>query len=227
MRPLLLACFFLASSFLCAQPGAKQKFAAAAYAGVNLSQIDGDYYFGYNKIGVRFGAETQILLTPKSFVTVGVGFAQAGAKSNRSERKERGNNAIDLRLNTVEVPLLYNLRLGNKRFAGKKDNFKLYRSGVLQLGFVVSRLTSYTIETSGKTERLPRNFNFAAVEDEYRDWDVKVMVGVTIPTGLRGALFIQHNKSFVGLYRPNNSAYDEVLPLYPYSLSMGYKHILY
>lgn len=80
----LLFLLFLMSS-LCAQPARNQKFAGAGYLGVNLSQIHGDSYFGYNKPGLRFGIETQYLLKPQYFISVGLGYTQEGASPNEEE----------------------------------------------------------------------------------------------------------------------------------------------
>jgi hypothetical protein len=223
----LLFALLLTPLFLISQPDRDQRFAAAGYLGLNLSQIDGDYYFGYNQPGVRFGIEVQYLARPKFFFTIGLGFSQSGSKPSGRERDERAYNSVSLRLNAIEVPLLFNYRLGKKTDIGQKQNFKLFRSGTLQAGIALNRLTGFTSSSTGRVNQLERKQNFTAVSPEFEDLDFRVIVGATVRIGLRGAVFIQHDKSILGLYRPGNVGLEDVLPLYPYSLSLGFKYVLY
>jgi hypothetical protein len=225
--PLYILSVLLFPVLLLAQPDRNQKFAAAGYLGLNLSQIDGDYYFGYNQPGWRFGVETQYLARPKFFFSLGIGFAQSGSRPSGKERDERAYNSVSLRLNSVEVPLLFNYRLGNKAATGSKQNFGLFRSGTIQLGLALNRLTGYRISSTGRISQLERNQNFTAVEAEFEDFDLRGIVGATVRVGLRGAIFVQHDKSILGLYRPGDVGLDEVLPLYPYSLTFGVKYVVY
>lgn len=221
--------FLFATSLLFAQPKRNQVFAAAGYLGANLSQIDGDYYFGYNQPGLRFGIETQYLISPKSFVTVGLGYSQTGARSTRSERGDAGGKGIQLRISSIEVPLLFNYRLGPKNATGKKDDFKLFRSTTIQVGLSVLRLANYRINRTGRTNNLPRTENFVAVEDQFEQFDMHLLFGLTIPVGLRTSIMMQHGKSILGFYRPDVSTIGDgnVLPLFPYYLSFGVKYTVY
>ena len=78
VRALIFQSLFILSTFLAAQPSEGQRFAAFAYAGPTLAQIDGDYYFGYNKFGARFGVGAHVLGTPKWYGSVSLGFSQGG-----------------------------------------------------------------------------------------------------------------------------------------------------
>jgi hypothetical protein len=225
-RTSLLAFFFL-PLWLAGQPEPNQQFAVAGYLGLNLSQIDGDYYFGYNQPGVRFGVETQYLARPKYFFSLGLGFVQSGSRPSGRERDERAYNSVSLRLNSIEIPLLFNYRLGDKSATGRGQNYQLFRSGTLQLGVALNRLTGFTVGSTGQIDRLDRNENFTAVEAEFEELDFRAIVGATVRIGLRAALFVQHDKSILGLYRPGNVGQGEVLPLYPYSLTLGVKYVVY
>ena len=212
---------------LAAQPDRKQRFAAAAHLGLNLAQIDGDYYFGYNRPGVRFGLETLYLINPKYFLTVGFTYSQGGARPTRGERLERNNATVDLRLNTIEVPVLFNYRLGKKSATGKKDDYALFRSTTLRAGVALSRLASYRTGSQGVPERNPIRYNFTRVEEEFCQFDMYAIVGADIRMGLNGALFVEHSKSVFGLYQPEVKDGDGVLPLFPYALTIGLKYTLY
>lgn len=224
---LTLCLLFFLPLLLSGQPGKGQRFAAAGYLGSNLSQIDGDYYFGYNLPGIRFGLETQLLLNPKWYVSVGIGYSQLGSKPTRKEISERGGRSVALKLNMVEIPVLFNYRLGNKSAYTKKSNYGLYRSSILQLGLSLTRSTGYRISTEGTISALPRNQNFVSVEDRFENFDLYAIVGITVPVSIRTSLFVQHGKSIRGLYRPTELVREEVLPLFPYYLTFGVRHVVY
>lgn len=227
----LLPLLFLAIG-LNAQPDRYQKFAAAAYLGANFSQIHGDNLFGYNQVGLRFGIETHYLLQPKYFISVGIGFSAEGASPDQDEINFRGGNAVVLRLNMVEIPLLFNYRLGDAKATGKRNNHALYRSTILQLGLKVTRLTGFRTANRGFFDQLLTNPPYTLAEIEFQDFDFAVVGGVTLQMGLKTAVFIQHSMSLRGLYRPEDvetafAAGFEVFQLRPYALTVGAKIVLY
>ena len=224
---LLLQSFIFFSALLAAQPGEDQRFAAFAYAGPNFAQIDGDYYSGYNKLGARFGVGAHVLGTPKWYASVGLGFNQGGSRPGRSEKYERGSSTIDLRINTVEVPLLFNYRLGKKEEYTAKTDYRLYRSAVLHLGLAVSRTTGSNFQRTGSANQLPIKENFVAVRDRFETTDLYWIFGVTVQLTTTTGVYFHHGKSILGLYRPGEVGLDQVLPLYPYYLNLGVRYVLY
>ena len=219
--------WFLIPILLHAQPDEDQRFAAFAYAGPNFSQIDGDYYFGYNKLGVRFGIGAHVLGSPKWFASVGLGFSQGGSRPGRSEKYSRGSTTIDLRINTVEVPLLFNYRLGRKEEYTERTDFRLYRSTVLHLGLAVSRTTGTKYSRTGAANQLPLKENFVAVRDRFESTDLYWIFGATVQLTNTLGVYVQHGKSILGLYRPGDVGLNQVLPLYPYYLNIGVRYVLY
>lgn len=217
---------------LSAQPGKNQKFAAAGYLGANLSQIHGDTYFGYNKVGLRFGIETQYLWAPKYFLSIGLGYSLEGASPNQEEIDEENGNATALNLSFVEIPLIFNYRLGNKDEVTKKNNHALFRSTTLQAGVKVTRLISQQTVNRGYFGKLIANPNFTEADIEFQDFDFAVIGGATAQLGLNYALFVQHSLSVRGLYAPDDveaaqqGPYD-VYQLRPYSVTVGARVILY
>ncbi|SEQ66542.1 outer membrane beta-barrel protein [Neolewinella agarilytica] len=217
---------------LSAQPDRNQKFAAAGYVGANFSQIHGDNFFGYNNTGLRFGIETQYLLQPKYFISVGIGFSQEGARPNLQEVDKEGGNATVLKLAMVEIPLLFNYRLGDERATKRKDNHALYRSTTLQAGMKLTRLISSRTLNRGFFDQLIQSPAYTEAEIEFQDFDFAAVAGVTIQLGLKTAIFLQHSLSLKGLYaksdleRIKGSPYM-VSQLRPYSLTVGGKIILY
>jgi|AntRauTorckE5430_2_1112549.scaffolds.fasta_scaffold00374_8 hypothetical protein len=212
---------------IASQPDRNQKFSIAAYLGANLAQIDGDYYFGYNKVGLNFGIESQVLLNPKYFLSIGLGYSQLGARPTKQEINERGGRSLELQINSVEIPILLNYRLGKKSEGTKKADHKLFRSTVIRVGLSVSRSTGFRVSRFGNISALPQNQNFVSVQDRFNQFDLFAIIGVTIPVDFHWSIFAQHSKSVLGLYRPEELILNEVLPLFPYSLSFGARYQIY
>lgn len=227
LRPqFVFSCLFLPLVLWC-QPEKDQRFAAFVYGGPSFSQIDGDYYFGYNKLGLRFGVGANILWKPKWYTSVGLGFNQTGARPGRSEKYERGGASIDIRLNNIEVPVLLHYRLGKKDEYTKKANYRLYRSSEVQFGLALSRNTGRRIQRNGLQTQLARKEDFAAVEDQFEAMDLHFIVGITVQLGINTSLYLQHGKSILGIYRPEGGGLDDVLPLFPYYINVGARYVLY
>lgn len=215
-----------------AQPDRNQKFAAAGYFGANFSQIHGDDFFGYNNAGLRFGIETHYLWDPKYFVSIGLGFVQEGARPNQREIDEAGGNATVLKLSMVEIPLLFNYRLGSVEERGRKHDFALYRSATLQAGMKLTRLVGFRTLNRGFFDQLLVSPSYTDAEIEFRDFDLTVIGGVTFQLGLKYSVFLQHSLSVRGLYRPDDVEVFsgrpyELSQLRPYSLSVGGKITFY
>ncbi|OAV45197.1 hypothetical protein [Lewinella sp. 4G2] len=232
MRPHLTLLFLTFSLALTAQPDRNQKFAAAAMVGLNMSQIHGDRYFGYRKPGIRFGVETQVLFRPELFLTVGVGYSREGAQPNAEEIRIDGGNGTQLNLSMIQVPILLNYRIGNRKATGKRDNFALYRSPILQVGAKVTRLIKFSTANRGFFDQLRAAPPINEVGLEFRDIDVAIIAGATAPIGLRYAVFVQHALSVRGLYDPDalipyEGTRLEVSQLRPYALSVGLKINVY
>lgn len=227
----VLPILFLALG-LSAQPDRNQKFAAAGYLGFNFSQIHGDSYFGYNNAGLRFGLETQYLLQPEYFISLGIGYSHEGVRPSRKEVDEKGGNATALKLDMVEIPLLFNYRLGDKNHTGKKNDYGLFRSTTLQAGVKLTRLFGFRTVNRGYLNQILDSPDFTRAEIEFQDFDLAAVAGVTIRLGLKGAFFVQHSLSVRGLYGKKDleraqAGPFEVFQLRPYALTIGGKLVFY
>ncbi|WP_026231717.1 outer membrane beta-barrel protein [Neolewinella persica] len=213
--------------FLGAQPDKYQRFSAFGYTGVNLAQIEGDSYSGYNKIGARAGIGVNILWSPKIYTSLGFGFSQLGSQASRSEQSEDAGAAIDLRLNTVELPLLFHFRLGDTKATTRKTNYGLYRSGEIQIGVAVNRTTGRRVKELGIIELLTEKENYTAELENYENLDLQLLFGASLQFSLKSGLFLQYGRSLSGIYRYEGIDPDAVPTLQPYFLSVGYRHTVY
>jgi hypothetical protein len=83
-----------------------QYIKGAAIAGGNVSQVDGDEAFGYNKFGWQFGAAALVKFNKKWSLSLENIYNQKGANQGA-----RTSDSLDgsylLKLNYVEVPVLF------------------------------------------------------------------------------------------------------------------------
>ena len=82
-----------------------QVFQGTVFTGFNISQVDGDDVYGYNRIGAQLGAGV-ILPINKWDITLEAMFNQKGSFQKAKYPGDSINYQYDLRLNYVEVPLL-------------------------------------------------------------------------------------------------------------------------
>jgi Outer membrane protein beta-barrel domain len=103
---LYLILLFFASSVLSAQKYSSL-FKAGATIGVNLSQIDGDEQFGYNRKGLNFGLRGAVILRKDIDISTELLYSERGTKPDNDEISKQ-KRVIDVSLSYAEVPILFN-----------------------------------------------------------------------------------------------------------------------
>ncbi|HRO43662.1 MAG TPA: outer membrane beta-barrel protein [Flavipsychrobacter sp.] len=85
-------------------------FYAGLIAGANLSQVDGDSYAGYHKVGLNAGGIVYTHLAPNLAVSLEILFSQKGARGHRVQESGAGTfiNAYRINLNYAEIPIQLN-----------------------------------------------------------------------------------------------------------------------
>lgn len=90
--------------------------------GSTFSQLNGDRYAGYKKLGLTGGAIVYAELAPKFATSLELLYTQKGAKSGRKEEKNAITTRINkysVNLNYVELPVMFNY------FDKRKSHFGL------------------------------------------------------------------------------------------------------
>jgi hypothetical protein len=82
-------------------------FKAGVTAGVNLTQIDGDEQFGYNRRGYNFGLRGAMIIRKNMDISTELLFSQRGTEPGSTE-KAKNKRTIYVALNYAEVPFLFN-----------------------------------------------------------------------------------------------------------------------
>ncbi|MCB0663964.1 MAG: outer membrane beta-barrel protein, partial [Saprospiraceae bacterium] len=57
----------------------QNRFKVAALGGINVSQIDGDNYQGYDKVGINIGLQAGVVFSKRFQVNMGLLFTQKGS----------------------------------------------------------------------------------------------------------------------------------------------------
>ncbi len=98
----LIFFFTLVSFFIRAQVSVL--FKPFIHAGLTFSQIHGDTFEGYNKIGFTGGINVSYPFSKKHFGTIGLGFVQKGALK-ASDANNNDFTYYSITLNYIEVPI--------------------------------------------------------------------------------------------------------------------------
>jgi len=95
-------CFLIIIFVFLTLTGFTQKFNGIIKYGLSASQIDGDTYGGYHKIGGTIGFDVSYSLKSKLNFQTGIDYIGKGAANSKNQYYYR------VRLNYVQVPILWN-----------------------------------------------------------------------------------------------------------------------
>lgn len=179
---ILLFCFSISSIQLEAQA---QRFKAGVIVGLNASQLDGDSYYGYNKLGLVAGLSGVILLTEKVDLNLELLYSQRGSAS--SLVPDNINYPFKIKTDFIEIPLLINYK---DWLDSEGEYYKLHFHG----GFSYGRLINTEVD-DGTT-----NSNLVQASEDFNKNDWSYMLGVTFYTGQHLAFTFRWSRSFGLLY---------------------------
>ena len=136
-------------------------FYGGLLAGANFTQVDGDRYAGYHKVGINAGGIMYMHLSGHLAASVEILFSQKGSRANKPQESADGSFVIskyDINLNYAEVPIQLNY------FDRRKSHFGA--------GFSISRLI--TAKESGESSQVvPTDFDKYA----FRKMDYNFIIG--------------------------------------------------
>lgn len=87
-----------------------QNFNGGILSGVVASQVDGDTYGGYNKVGLILGIFVNYQLSNRTGLEIGLNMVQKGSRHNPDYENNDYSQYI-MRLNYMEIPLLFNYKI--------------------------------------------------------------------------------------------------------------------
>lgn len=105
--------FFLALILLFPELVSAQGFNGGILAGGNISQVDGDTWKGYHKVGLIAGGYVYYQFSPNISLQLEMEFIQKGSRHNIDQENPDDQSYL-LKLNYVEMPLLIVYNVGRK-----------------------------------------------------------------------------------------------------------------
>jgi len=120
VNQLMFLCFFLLSNLCTTKVRAQfgedndRLFAGGLVFGANYSQVDGDNFAGYHRVGLNAGAVLFVNLGKPAALSMELLYAQKGARAGLSQLPRLMNDKsgvltdYKIRLNYAEVPILIN-----------------------------------------------------------------------------------------------------------------------
>ncbi|MEM8523831.1 MAG: porin family protein [Bacteroidota bacterium] len=141
----------------------KQRFHAGIITGVNLSQIDGDDYSGYDKVGIMGGLQGIALLNRRTKLVAELLYSEKGSRVENEIFFQSGKNRL-LAMNYAEVPILI-------RFSLLPEDANVQFE--VEAGLAFSRLIQTKIEENVELLR----FSYTEIEDQFRRSDLSYIIG--------------------------------------------------
>lgn len=88
----------------------ERNFVGSFMVGANLSQVDGDLYAGVYKVGLVVGPQVMVHIKGRSWIHVGLQFAQKGSLYHKEVNTGVGPSFLKYQLHTnnVEIPIVWN-----------------------------------------------------------------------------------------------------------------------
>ena len=138
---LITILLFLSCAAQAQDAGPERRFEAGLVAGFNLSQVNGDLLYGFNKIGLNVGGRVDAILAERWRISLEMLFTQQGASRDKLDNPASSFDKI--RLNFVEAPVMVHFQ-----------DWKIQASAGVSYG----RLINYEIISStgeDATEQIP------------------------------------------------------------------------
>lgn len=174
---------------------AQARFKAAAFAGMNFSQIDGDRQQGFRKIGASLGLDGSIYLRPDFDISTQLLFNQKGSQPS-SDNKSTQNLVLNyFSLDYSEVALLFNYHLFPNRN-------KTYYMRSFFVGLSYGRLLNSSISVTQNNQSLE---TFAAqVHSQFNSNDYSFIVGGSQLLTPKIGVSFRFSQSINNLYKNPN-----------------------
>ena len=168
MKRICSAVLLLALMLYGAKTTLAQSFNAGLIAGATFSQVDGDSYYGFHKVGFTAGTYVSLPVANHFALQMELKYTQMGAHSSAKEIIEYNYPAYNLRLHYAEIPLMLRYDFGHFTVYGKSlDNL------ALELGLSLDFLLKYRgeIEAATQTWKLHQACGHRRTDDVFHHAD--------------------------------------------------------
>ncbi|PHN04114.1 outer membrane beta-barrel protein [Flavilitoribacter nigricans] len=178
----------------------QSRFKAGLQIGLNMAQIDGDRYSGYRRAGIQGGLMGVVVLNRNNLLTTELLFSQRGSQPSNRERRENIEYQLRIRLNYVEVPVVYR-HLFNE---GEDGSF----SHDYHFGLSFGRLVSSRIEESSFNPYYQPRTKDSLIKtgDDIQENDVSLLFGGTLLFNRYFGLSLRSVISLTSFYDPEGTS---------------------
>ncbi len=208
--------FFLSLLFL-QSVYSQERFRAGAMLGFNLSQIDGDNFSGYDKMGISGGLRVATVLNDRLDFMVEMLYTQTGSLLRDDGRPLDFTSKIKpvhIRLNFVEVPLMI-----NHHFKQIERDFFRYE---FFAGASFARLISTKIsEEPSVSARAP---NYGLLEEDFNRNQVAIIFGLKLNFNDNFGMALRHTIAANRLYLNEMADGNQLFQMRSYFFSL---HAMY
>lgn len=192
---------FLAFCLLFTEGVAAQvRFKAAAFVGLNLSQIDGDQQDGYRKAGLSLGINGSVFINPAFDISTELMYSAKGAALTGNINADQRNtyfSTFDLKYS--EIALLANFYL-------KPNSAKTYYTRSVHMGFSYGRLLQSSTSIYRGNQVMPTVES--NITSQYNPHDVSFIIGWSQLFTQRLGITLRHTTSLTTLYRYDPAVVD-------------------
>ena len=198
----------------------KQRFHAGVIVGLNLAQLDGDRFNGYDKRGIIGGLQGIALVNRRVSLIAELLYSQKGSRVEYRDALFADKTRI-LALDYAEIPILIRIKL----VPDSEERKPLE----LETGFSLSRLIATNIEED--VNRV--NYNFTEISDQFRKTDFNYIIGMHMEIFPNFNLGVRSNISFTKVYVNERAEEESALSARlgyingPYTLLRNYHLSLY
>lgn len=180
------------------------QFKGGFYVGINGSQVDGDNFVGYYKLGLNVGPTAMYPLSDRFDAAFEILYSQKGSKAKTVEGFP---NPLFIKLDYVEVPLLINFHA--PPYIPEKDKEKNLDKVTLTVGFSLSRLVHNYIYIdsmpNSSPSYFPSNYSNLPRIRSLRNNDYNVILGGAYQFTDKLQINIRYNYSIAQIGTSENS----------------------
>ncbi len=161
-----------------------KRFGTGIFAGLGLSQIDGDDMQGYDKPGIHFGLRGIAYILPKFEFHTELSYSQRGSQSKGYKATNNQGRRLELDYGSITA-----LAVANDWFHPLKEYFRLQFYGGVSLGRLI-RIQAIDPSISDN-----RRTNFNELIPYYNTTDFSMVIGANIKTTRFSGLTFRYNRS--------------------------------
>lgn len=163
------------------QKSIAQDFKGGISVGANFSQVDGDQYGGYNKLGLNLGMYLYRSLDRDSKIQLEILYSQKGSKKRICTDCAVPDPTFSLRYHYIEIPVLYVRSFGNLE---------------AHIGTGASINVLATREDNG----------IISDDDKLNRVEIPIHLGASYPITDQANVFLRHSYSLLRAGNPYNGA---------------------